>query len=513
MASVLPDNADVQKPTSAAFVEEHFSLPLFLLTLALTSVGIVALLKLLAPGSVWDAQVGTTLAGFLVPFLVITMMNCFMEYFFHRYVLHKPVVPLLSRFYKQHTLHHNLTRIGRRRTPGGREVPVVENIYPVTEPEQGEASFFPWYTLAVFAAAVTPVLIFAQWLTPGFSWFFGGYSALAGSLALYELFHAVEHWPFDRWAPMIEHKRFGWFWRKVYSFHLRHHAVIDCNEAISGFFTLPVADVVLGTLVLPRTLYVDGSEWQPAEFVSPKPCALIRWCDAKSDAMIKARRANPQSAVAPTPAHALSRGELVARYATHGSGLVASIAAVVLLVTFAALRGGAQQVLSVLVFGLTLVLLYHVGFVNFRQARAQRVTATKDRSHAAAFLFIAGTATPFLLESVRGAWGWSLFALVWGLCALGAVARIFGRGSFRSTATFAYAALGLLGLIAIRPLLATLHPAAFWLLVGGGLCYLCGVFHVWQRLRYAFVVRHMFALSGTACHLVAVLLFVLPPPA
>jgi hemolysin III len=271
-------------------VEEQFSLPLFLFTIAVSFVGLTGLLWLLAPEAVWQAQIETTVWRFAVVFLGISMLNCFVEYGFHRYVLHKPVASILSRFYRQHTLHHSLTRIGRRRTPGGREVPFVENIYPVTEPEQGEASFFPWYTLVVFCAVLTPLLVVLHWIAPGLPWFLGGFTATAFSMTLYEVFHAIEHWAFERWAPLIEHPRMGWFWRKVYSFHLRHHAVIDCNEAISGFFTLPVADWVFGTFLLPKSLYVDGSEWKESEFVSPRPCALIRWVDRKTDEMVQRRR-------------------------------------------------------------------------------------------------------------------------------------------------------------------------------------------------------------------------------
>jgi hemolysin III len=286
-------------------VEEHFSLPLFLFTIAVSFAALAGLLWLIAPASVWQSQVSTTFGRFAIAFLAISLFNCFVEYVFHRYVLHKPVVGFLSRFYRQHTLHHSLTRIGRRRTPGGREVPFVENVYPVTEPEQGEASFFPWYTLAVFAAIVTPLLAVLHWIAPGLPWFLGGYSALAFSLTLYEVFHAIEHWAFERWAPLIEHKTFGWFWRKVYSFHLRHHAVIDCNEAISGFFTLPVADWVFGTFLLPKSLYVDGSEWKAEEFVSPRPYAFIRWLDRKTDELVQKRReqerSRPAKETAPAP--------------------------------------------------------------------------------------------------------------------------------------------------------------------------------------------------------------------
>src|SRR5271165_5363986 len=138
-----PDNAPPQ---------EHFSLTRFLLTVAASLAGLAGLVNLIAPRRVWHAQLHASPLGYATAFLAVTLLNGFIEYFFHRYVLHKPLFASLSRFYKQHTLHHNLTRIGRRRTPGGREVPFVENVFPITEPEQGEASFFPWYTLAVFSA-------------------------------------------------------------------------------------------------------------------------------------------------------------------------------------------------------------------------------------------------------------------------------------------------------------------------------------------------------------------------
>ena len=278
-------------PVSSAPVEEKFSLPLFLFTVAASLAGLIALLWLLAPAAVWRAQTAFPVLPFIAGFLAIHLLTCCFEFFFHRYVLHRPVIGFLSRFYRQHTLHHNLTRIGRRRTPGGREVPFIENIYPVTTPEQGEASFFPWYTLAVFGAVLTPVFALLQWLMPTWPWFFAGYAAIAFALALYEIFHAIEHWSFERWGPLIENKNFGWLWRKVYSFHLRHHAVIDSNEAISGFFTLPVFDWVFGTFVLPKTLFAHGSEWQPSEFKRPRPYAFIRWCDARADAIVKSRRA------------------------------------------------------------------------------------------------------------------------------------------------------------------------------------------------------------------------------
>ncbi|MSU66850.1 MAG: hemolysin III family protein [Opitutus sp.] len=493
-------------------VEEKFSLPLFLFTVTASLAGLVLLLWLAAPDSVWQAQRAAGPWQFLAIFLLLHLGTCFIEYGFHRYVLHRPVVPFLSRFYRQHTLHHSLTRIGRRFTAAGREVPFVENIYPVTTPEQGEASFFPWYTLLVFAAVVTPFLMVGQWLAPSFPWFFGGYVAVAFSMALYEIFHAIEHWAFERWAPLIEHPRLGWFWRGVYSFHLRHHAMIDCNEAISGFFTLPVFDWVFGTFILPKSLYVDGSEWEASEFTRPRPYALIRRCDEKADAIVKNRRALASASrpaeTAPAP---YTRGEQIAQYFTFSTGLAASVVALVVLISIAAMRGNVWHVVSSVVFGVTLVLLY-LAFLNFSAARrTQWQQVFHKYNHAAAFLLIAGTATPFLLVNLRGPWGWSLFGIVWGLCGLGAISRLVGTEKLLMASRTAYLLLGLAALVAVKPLVATVPQGALWLLFAGGLCYACGtVFHVWQRVRYHQVLRHAFVLGGTACHLLAVLIFVLP---
>jgi len=279
-------------------VEEEFSLPLFLLVVAASLAGAILLVWLLAPHSVWHAQVGGAVWKLLTAFVGLSLFNCFMEYFFHRYVLHKPVMKILSYFYRQHTHHHSLTRITRRRTPGGMEVNFVENFYPITEKEQQEASFFPWYTFAIFAALVTPFFILLQWIGPSFPWFLAGYGSLASSLMLYEIFHAIEHWSFEKWGPLIDHPRWGGFWRKVYSFHLRHHAVIDCNEAISGFFTLPVADWVFGTCVIPGILYKHGESSEAKEFLSPHPVGFIRWLDRVTDSMVKQRRLRAQSGTA-----------------------------------------------------------------------------------------------------------------------------------------------------------------------------------------------------------------------
>ncbi|RRJ95931.1 hemolysin III family protein [Opitutaceae bacterium TAV4] len=515
-----PTSDDSHNHSSGAHTHHHheheeFSLPLFILTIALTLGGLFAGLWFFFP-SIWDAQLAAPLWKGVAAFLGISLLNCFVEYFFHRYVLHKPALPLLRYFYRQHTLHHGLTRIARRRTHDGTGVLFIENKYPIVELEQHEASFFPWYSFAIFAAIMTPVLVVLHMLLPSFPWFAAGFVALASSLTLYEVLHAINHWPFERWEPLVRHPRWSRFWMPVYGFHLRHHAVTDCNESISGFFGLPLADWTFRTCVIPQTVYAQGEDWQPGKFESPRPVGFIRWLDAIADRAVQRRRRRERVQAAAKPSMAkspdFSHGEELANWITHGIGLGLSIVGLTLLIIFASLRGDAWHVTSFTVFGLTLLLLYTASTFYHAWRTGGRGKALLMRmDHAAIFLLIAGTYTPFLLTSLRGPWGWSLFGVVWGLCVGGAVFQFFFGGWFRRASTIAYLILGWLIVLAIKPMLDAVPGGGLWLLLAGGLCYTGGlIFYFWRQLRYHHAVWHTCVLGGSTCHFLAVLLFLLP---
>jgi len=497
---------------------EEFSLPLFVFTVVATLAVLLAGLKFLAP-SVWTEQFLPPLWKGVVAFLGISLVNCYMEFFFHRYVLHMPAIPFVRRLYRQHTLHHALTRIGRKQSPSGRGVLFIENKFPVIEPEQGEASFFPWYSMAVFAAVLAPLVALLQWLVPSFPWFFSGLAALASSLFLYEVLHAINHWPIEKWLPMIEHRTWGWFWRPAYAFHLRHHAVIDCNESISGFFGLPLADWTFGTCIMPRTVYADGEEWAAEKFVSPKPRGLIRFLDAWAQRVVQKRRtrlATAETIVSDAVAQGdlkrvYTRGEEIANWVTHGLGLGLSIVGLTLLIVFSSLRGDAWHVVSFTVFGLTLLTLYAVSTLYHSRANERSKVLFQKLDHAAIFLLIAGTYTPFLLTHLRSPWGWTLFGIVWGLCGAGAVFTLIFGTRYRLTSSLAYLFLGWLVVVAVQPMMTNVPHGGLWLLLAGGLCYTVGViFYRWDRLRYHHAVWHAFVLGGSTCHFLAVLLFLLP---
>jgi len=211
------------------------------------------------------------------------------------------------------------------------------------------------------------------------------------------------------------------------------------------------------------------------------------------------------------PASSPTRGEETANQLTHGLGALLGVAGLVLMVVFASRHGNAWHVVSSAVFGATLVLLYTASalYHSFEGERTRQVLQKFD--HAAIFLLIAGTYTPFVLVTLRGPWGWSLFGVVWGLAILGVVLKFWFAGRFRLISTLIYLVMGWLVLIAIKPLLAALPAGGMTLLVAGGLCYTGGaLFYLWRRLPYHHAIWHLFVLGGSACHWAAVFFFVLP---
>ncbi len=493
---------------------EEFSLPLFAFTVLVTLAGLFAILRFALP-SLWAAQFLAPAWKAAAVFGSISMVTCLVEYFFHRYVLHQPAIPFLRYLYKQHTLHHALTHVARKQLPGGKGILYIENNFPMIEPEQGEASFFPWYSLAIFSACVAPLLFLLQWVAPSFPWFLAGLPTIAFSLTLYEVLHAINHWAIEKWAPLVESPTWGWFWKPVYGFHLRHHAVIDCNESISGFLGLPVGDWLFRTCIIPQTIYADGEPWSAEKFESPKPVWLIRKLDTWAETTVQRRRSIARGEIQPEaasdPSRVYSRGEEIANWVTHGLGLIASIGALVLLVRFASLRGNTWHIISFTVFGVSLITLYAVStlYHAWKSTGTKKLFRKLDR--AAIFLLIAGTYTPFLLTNLRGPWGWTLFGIIWGLSAVGIVVQLLYGNRFRYSSTLVYLIMGWLIVVAAKPLLAAVPHGSLWLLLAGGLCYTVGIiFYLWRKLKFHHAFWHSFVLGGSACHFLAVFLFLLP---
>ncbi len=207
-----------------------------------------------------------------------------------------------------------------------------------------------------------------------------------------------------------------------------------------------------------------------------------------------------------TATRTLTKGEEIANSVTHGAGFVASVVAFPFLVVAAARRWGAPEVVGASVFASTLVALYLVStlYHALRPSRAKQVLQKLD--HAGIYLLIAGSYTPFTLGALRGAWGWTLLALVWAIAGTG-IALEFALGKrVHRVAVGLYVVMGWLVVVAVKPLLAAVPwPGLAWL-VAGGLLYTGGVaFYAAKRVRYAHTVWHLFVLAGSACHFVAIL--------
>ncbi|MDH3287942.1 MAG: hemolysin III family protein [Betaproteobacteria bacterium] len=201
-----------------------------------------------------------------------------------------------------------------------------------------------------------------------------------------------------------------------------------------------------------------------------------------------------------------SLGEEIANSVSHGLGLLAALAAFPVLVTAAHQRGNVTEIVGASVFATTVVLLYLTSalFHALPGCRAKRVFQILD--HSAIYLLIAGTYTPFTLGVLRGAWGWTLFGLVWGFAVVGTVLKVFGGVRDTTISTWVYLAMGWLILIA-ADVVWTLVPnwGLFWL-IAGGIAYTAGAaFFMAERIRYFHFVWHLFVIAGTACHFIAVL--------
>ncbi len=208
-----------------------------------------------------------------------------------------------------------------------------------------------------------------------------------------------------------------------------------------------------------------------------------------------------------------SLAEEITHAITHGVGILLSIAALTILVAFAALRGDAWHIVACSIYGSTLVLLYTAStlYHALPASRAKGVFRTLD--HSAIYVLIAGTYTPFTLVNLRGGWGWALFGVVWGLAIFGVVLEAVARPRVRILSLVLYLCLGWMAAIAVKPLFDTVATGGLVLVLLGGLSYTGGVvFYGWRRLPFYHAIWHICVLAGSVFHYFAVLFYVIPAP-
>ena len=202
-------------------------------------------------------------------------------------------------------------------------------------------------------------------------------------------------------------------------------------------------------------------------------------------------------------------GEEAANVATHAAGLLASVVGAGVLIYLGLVRHEMLHVASAGVYGATLIALYAAStlYHAFRKPGINRVLRVLD--HCAIYLLIAGTYTPFVLVGLGGGWGWTLFGVVWTLAAAGIVFKVFATGRFAVVSTAAYVAMGWIGVVALKPLIDALPTAAIVWLFLGGVFYTTGTFFYHRRAAYSHALWHVFVLAGSACHFIAIGMYVL----
>jgi len=201
-----------------------------------------------------------------------------------------------------------------------------------------------------------------------------------------------------------------------------------------------------------------------------------------------------------------TRREEFANVLTHGFGFTASLVGLPPLLRVAGAHGDIQQVVACSIFAISLVVLYAASTIYHSLPTSRTKQTFRVLDHIAIYLLIAGTYTPFTLGVLRGAWGWTLFGMVWALAAVGILHKTLLGFRFPRLSTVMYLGMGWLAVVAIGPLTRALPPAGFAWLLAGGICYTAGVaLFVRDHLPYRHAIWHLFVLAGSACHYAAVL--------
>jgi len=199
------------------------------------------------------------------------------------------------------------------------------------------------------------------------------------------------------------------------------------------------------------------------------------------------------------------RGEELLNISSHALGLLLSCGGLVLLLVRAISIGSVWHVVSFAVFGVSLITLYAASTIYHMTQTPERRIRWRVVDHAAIYILIAGTYTPFMLTTLRGQLGWTLFAVTWGIALVGIILKLFFTGRFTVVSTLMYVAMGWLIMFAIQPLAAALPEAGIYWLITGGISYTVGaILYAIKAIPYNHAIFHFFVLFGSFSHFMAV---------
>jgi hemolysin III len=205
-------------------------------------------------------------------------------------------------------------------------------------------------------------------------------------------------------------------------------------------------------------------------------------------------------------------GEEIANAITHGIGALFSVFALVFLVAEAAyFRRGPVVVASMVIYGISLIVLYLSSTLYHALTNKTAKFVFKILDHSGIYLLIAGSYTPFCLVALANPLGYAIFAAEWTLAIAGISTEAFWVHRPKWANAVIYIAMGWLAIVALPDLLRALGPTGAWLLAGGGIAYTLGAVFYVVKTRFMHMVWHLFVLLGSVLHFLAVALFVVPP--
>ena len=204
--------------------------------------------------------------------------------------------------------------------------------------------------------------------------------------------------------------------------------------------------------------------------------------------------------------------EELANSLTHGFGFLLSVAGLISLVALTSVHGTIWHVVGCTVFGVSLVTLYLASTLYHSIASPRLKRFMRNLDHISIYLLIAGTYTPFTLIALGGAWGWTLFGLVWGLALLGILLKFISWHRHEKWSLGVYLTMGWVGIIAVKPMIELVPTGAVLLLLAGGIVYTAGTFFYTKdsAIPYAHAVWHLFVIAGSALHFLAVICYLVP---
>ena len=199
--------------------------------------------------------------------------------------------------------------------------------------------------------------------------------------------------------------------------------------------------------------------------------------------------------------------EEIASSSCHAFGIILGICALAILTSFASVSGDAWKIVSTSIFAVSMIILYTTSTVYHAITNISAKQILKKLDHIAIYYLIAGSYTPFLLVNLRGALGWTLFGIIWGLALMGTILKLIGGAKGTKVwSILLYLIMGWLIVFASKALFSNLNTTGIVFLVLGGLFYTLGVpFYIWKSRRYTHAVWHGFVLCGTLMHFFAVL--------